>query len=66
MSSRSLTEPEGTTSESEAECPKCGLVYCDSDIMWIHCDSCGTWFDIECAGLTGDEIPDKYYCVDCL
>ena len=66
VSSRSHTEAEETTSESEAECPKCGVVYGESDSMWIQCNSCDAWFDMKCADLPGDEIPDEYFCVDCL
>ena len=33
--------------ESEAECPKCGLVYGDGDNgLWICCDKCDTWYTL--------------------
>lgn len=36
--------------ESEAECPKCGLIYGEDDSLWIQCDSCELWWDFECIG----------------
>lgn len=51
--------------ESEAECPKCGLVYGDDEATWICCDRCNTWYDVECAGVSENEIPDDYICEDC-
>ena len=50
--------------ESEAECPKCGLNYRDSQVKWICCDGCNVWIDIDCAGIS-KTIPDHYYCSDC-
>jgi len=44
------------TEESEAECPKCGLIY----------DGCDTWLDLQCANISNNNIPDEYYCSDCL
>jgi len=51
--------------ESEAECPKCGLVYGNDEATWICCDRCNTWYDVECAGVSENEIPDDYICEDC-
>ena len=52
--------------ESEAECPKCGLVYGETEDKWICCDICDTWYDLKCAGVTKANIPDEYYCSNCL
>ena len=50
-------------SESEAECPKCGLIYGEDEGMtWICCDRCNTWFDLECAGCYKKDIPDEFVC----
>jgi len=38
-------------SDSEAECPKCGLIG-ESRVKWIYCDRCNTWMDIDCARQT--------------
>ena len=54
------------SSESEAECPECGLVYGDDDSTWINCDGCGVWRDLKCAGiLSVGSIPDEFYCHNC-
>ena len=55
-----------SSSESEAECPDCGLVYGDDDSTWVQCDSCGVWRDLKCAGSTSvSDIPDVFYCKNC-
>ena len=54
---------------SEAEntiCPKCGLVYADSQGLWICCDGCNQWFDIECTNIKKRKVPELYYCEDCV
>ena len=54
------------TEESEAECPKCGLIYGETEDKWICCDLCDTWLDLKCADVSKDNIPEEYYCTDCL
>ena len=63
------------TSESEEEesqeedtcCPKCGLVYADSDgVLWVCCDSCELWYDLKCTGIRKRTIPDLFYCNKCV
>ena len=54
------------TEESEAECPKCGLLYGETSEQWICCDGCDTWLDLQCANISNNNIPDEYYCSDCL
>ena len=54
------------TEESEAECPKCGLIYGETEDEWICCDLCDTWLDLKCANVTKTNIPEEYYCSDCL
>ena len=34
--------------ESEAECPKCGLVYGKHNSLWIQFDSCILRYDLKC------------------
>ena len=36
-----------SSEESDAVCPKCGLVYSDSGGLWVCCDLCNEWFDIK-------------------
>ena len=54
------------TEESEAECPKCGLIYGQTEDKWICCDLCDTWIDFNCAGISKGNVPEEYYCSDCL
>ena len=53
------------TEESEAECPKCGLIYGETQDKWICCE-CDTWMDLKCANVSKTNIPEEYYCSDCL
>ena len=52
--------------ESEAECPKCGIIYGETEDKWICCDLCDTWLDLKCADVAETNIPNEYYCSDCL
>ena len=49
-------------SESEytvTVCPKCGMIYGDdSDILWLCCDGCDAWLNIECADVPRNNIPE--------
>ena len=54
---------------SDAECPICGAIYGseDDESIWICCDGCNSWFNIECTSLSQrKKIPDKYFCNSCL
>ena len=53
------------TEESEAECPKCGIIYGETPEKWICCDGCNTWLDLKCANISPNNIPEEYYCSDC-
>ena len=59
------TEQHHSSSESEAECPKCGLVYGEDDSLWICCDECSMWFDLKCSGISAHSIPEHFVCDDC-
>ena len=55
-----------SSSESEAECPDCGLVYGEDESTWIQCDSCGVWRDLVCAGVSSvSDIPEMFCCQNC-
>ena len=56
---------EGESEESEAECPKCGLVYGEDTSMWIQCDACNVWYNLECTNVNKDKIPDFFNCESC-
>lgn len=56
------------TSESEednAVCPICGMMYVDDDGVWIGCDGCDQWFNIQCTDISSETLPDKYFCEVC-
>ena len=56
-----------STSESEDECPECGVVYGDDDgSTWIKCDTCNVWWDIPCTGVREPELPDSFSCPNCV
>ena len=49
---------DGSSSEAEdTVCLKCGLVYADSDGLWVCCDGCNQWFDLNCTNITGRKVP---------
>jgi len=60
----SISTDNDENSDSEAECPKCGLIYGESSIKWIYCNHCNTWMDISCASVSKSNIPEEYYCSD--
>ena len=44
--------------------PKCSLVYGEVEAeIWICCDHCSTWFDLEYAGLCDSELPDDFFAM---
>ena len=63
-----LSESEEEESrEEDTCCPKCGLVYADSDgVLWVCCDSCELWYDLKCTGIRKKTIPDLFYCDKCV
>lgn len=66
LDSASETSQNESNTESEAECPKCGLVYGEDDSVWIQCDNCGLWWDMKCSGVSDVEnIPDIFFCETC-
>ena len=55
------------TEESEAKCPKCALIYGETEINgYAVTYVCETWFDLKCANVSKTNIPEEYYCSDCL
>jgi hypothetical protein len=49
----------------DAMCPKCGKSYKDDDNLWICCDGCNRWFDVQCTKVNKTELPENYYCDEC-
>ena len=41
---------------SDTICPIYGLVYSESDDVWINCDQCNQWFDLKCTNLDKESI----------
>ena len=46
----------------DAICQKCGVSYADRGGLWVCCDGCDRWFNIECTNIRKKKIPDVYYC----
>lgn len=68
LGAMSLGDTCSGNSELVTVCRICGRIYGDEvDVMWIGCDNpdCEEWYDFGCAGITKDNIPDKYYCIKC-
>ena len=59
-----MSSASSSGTESEAECPKCGIIYGDDDdATWIKCDKCGLWWDLKCSGVTNSD--DVFHCEVC-
>ena len=60
-----MKEVASNTEESEAKCPKCAL---ETEINGnaVTYTVCETWFDLKCANVSKTNIPEEYYCSDCL
>ena len=50
-------------SDDDVECPKCNLFV---DCQWICCDNCNVWYHMHCTSLSPNDIPDEFYCENCL
>ena len=63
------TDSEETDgSESEAKCPRCGLVYgsLNDSEKWVQCDVCGAWWDLSCACIEEESIAEtRFVCDNC-
>ncbi len=61
-------EEDGELSD-DAVCPKCGMTYVDDDTengLWICCDGCNRWFDLQCTNIRNKRrVPNTYFCEDC-
>ena len=61
-----LHEEEESRKEDTC-CPKCGLIYADSDgVLWACCDSFELWYDLKCTAIRKKTIPDLVYCNKCV
>ena len=50
-------------SDDDVECPKCNLFV---DCQWICCDNCNVWYHTHCTSISPNDIPDEFYCENCL
>ena len=60
-----FAELQLSTSEGESDnaiCPKCGVAYTDSEGLWVCCDGCDRWFNVECTTIKRKKLPDVYVC----
>ena len=64
-----FAELQLSTSEGESDnaiCPKCGVAYTDSEGLWVCCDGCDRWFNLECTTIKKKKLPDVYVCEECI
>ena len=54
------------SSEEDTMCPNCGLMYSADDGILICCDGCDSWYDLKCTNIRGRNIPDTFYCKNCV
>lgn len=57
---------DSSESEEDTVCPKCGRMYSDSGGLWVCCDGCNQWFHLRCTNIKKRNIPDFYYCENCV
>lgn len=51
--------------EEETHCPIFNALYDDSCSIWICCDKCNVWYNLECTNMPEDSVPDSFYCGRC-
>ena len=52
-------------SESDVECPLCGLTFLEDD-SGSPCDGCQSWYDFKCMSLSNPKrLPRKFFCNAC-
>ncbi len=61
-----LSSDDSSSESQDTICPKCGLVYADSGGLWVCCDGCNQWFDVKCTNIKRRNVPEFYYCEDCV
>lgn len=65
LSKMNLSDEESggsETDESDAVCPKCGVLYStDRKNKWVGCDGCGAWYHVKCTHLKGKrKLPEDF------
>lgn len=38
----------------------------DDNVFWLDCDSCHKWFHGACVGILSEQVPDAWFCDNCL
>jgi hypothetical protein len=51
--------------ELQYPCKGCGVLYGDSELVWIQCDICNKWECEDCAEIDPVAPPDKFICFIC-
>ena len=48
--------------ESDATCPKCGLLYSEIGGLWVFCEGCNQWLDLKCTAIKkNQQIPEHFF-----
>ena len=55
------SEKTSSDDESDASCPKCGALYSDIGGLWVQCDNCDEWYDLNCTNIKTRKVPKVYY-----
>ena len=50
--------------DSDGECPNCGKLFSEES-LWVCCDECQQWYDIDCQKLSRENIPEQFVCNQC-
>ena len=48
-----------------AICHKCGAAYFEGGGLWVCCDGCDRWFNVECTIIKKKKVPETYFCEEC-
>jgi len=57
--------PESEQGKEDVSC-LCKKGRVDENVFWLDCDSCHKWFHGACVGILSEQVPEQWYCDNCL